>query len=60
MNKLYQNAARRLHDFVMGDTRATESELRAELIAEGVNVDAYLARLALLRPGGRWDAKLSL
>jgi len=45
MNKHYQNAAQRLHKFAADDVDCTESELRAELTAQGVNVEAFLARL---------------
>lgn len=46
MNKHYQNAAQRLHKFAADDADCTEAELRAELSAQGVNVEAFLARLA--------------
>ena len=45
MNKHYQNAAQRLHKFAGDDADCTEAELRAELTAQGVNVEGYLARL---------------
>jgi hypothetical protein len=45
MNKHYQNAAQRLHKFAADDADCTEAELRAELTAQGVNVEAFLARL---------------
>ena len=45
MNKHYQNAAQRLHKFVADDADCTEAELRAELTAQGVNAEAFLARL---------------
>lgn len=45
MNKHYQSAAQRLHKFVAENADCTEPELRAELTAQGVNVEAYLARL---------------
>jgi hypothetical protein len=45
MNKHYQNAAQRLHKFVADDADCTEAELRAELTAQGVNVEAFFARL---------------
>jgi len=45
MNKHYQNAAQRLHKFAADDADCTEAELRAELSAQGVNVEAFLARL---------------
>ena len=45
MNKHYQNAAQRLHKFVADDADCTEAELRAELSAQGVNVEDFLARL---------------
>ena len=45
MNKHYQNAAQRLHKFVADDADCTEAELRAELTAQGVTVEAFLARL---------------
>ncbi|MHC1767547.1 MAG: hypothetical protein AB9869_25255 [Verrucomicrobiia bacterium] len=46
MNKHYQNAAQRLHKFAADDADCTEAELRAELSAQGVNVEAFLARLS--------------
>lgn len=46
MNKHYQNAAQRLHKFVADDADCTEAELRAEFSAQGVNVEAFLARLS--------------
>jgi hypothetical protein len=46
MNKHYQNAAQRLHKFAADDAECTEAELRAELSAQGVNVEAFLARLS--------------
>lgn len=46
MNKHYQNAAQRLHNFAADDADCTEAELRAELSAQGVSVEAFLARLA--------------
>jgi hypothetical protein len=45
MNKHYQNAAQRLHKFAADDADCTEAEFRAELTAQGVNVEAFLARL---------------
>ena len=45
MNKHYQNAAQRLHKFAADDADCTEAELRTELSAQGVNVEAFLARL---------------
>jgi hypothetical protein len=45
MNKHYQNAAQRLHKFLADDADCTEAGLRTELLAQGVNVDAFLARL---------------
>jgi hypothetical protein len=45
MNKHYQNAAQRLHKFAADDEGCTEAELRTELTAQGVNVEAFLARL---------------
>lgn len=45
MNKHYQNAAQRLHKFAAEDPGCTEMELRAELEAQGVSADAFLARL---------------
>ena len=45
MNKHYQNAAQRLHKFAADDADCTEAELRAELSAQGVNVETFLARL---------------
>ena len=45
MNKHYQSAAQRLHKFVAENADCSEAELRAELTAQGVNVEAYLARL---------------
>jgi hypothetical protein len=45
MNKHYQNAAQRLHKFATDGVDGTEAELRAELTAQGVNTDAFLARL---------------
>lgn len=45
MNKHYQNAAQRLHKFAADDADCTEAELRAELSAQGVNVEAFLARM---------------
>lgn len=45
MNKHFQNAAQRLHKFAAEGAECTESELRAELQAQGVNVEAFLARL---------------
>ena len=45
MNKHYQNAAQRLHKFVADDADCTEAEFRAELTAQGVNAEAFLARL---------------
>jgi hypothetical protein len=46
MTKHYQNAAQRLHKFAADDADCTEAELRAELSAQGVNVEAFLARLS--------------
>ena len=43
MNKHYQNAAQRLHKFAADDADCTEAELRAELTAQGVNAEAFLA-----------------
>ena len=45
MNKHYQSAAQRLHKFASDGVNCTETELRAELTAQGVNTDAFLARL---------------
>lgn len=45
MKKHHQNAALRLHEFAAEDREVNESELRAELESQGVNVDAFLARL---------------
>ena len=45
MNKHYQNAAQRLHKFAVDDADCTEAELRAELTAQCVNVEGFLARL---------------
>jgi hypothetical protein len=45
MNKHYQNAAQRLHKFAAEEADCTETELRAELEAQGVGTDAFLARL---------------
>jgi hypothetical protein len=45
MNKHYQNAAQRLHKFAADDVDCTEAELRTELSAQGVNVEAFLSRL---------------
>lgn len=45
MNKHYQNAAQRLHKFAAEGADCTETELRAELEAQGVNAEAFLARL---------------
>ena len=45
MNKHYQSAAQRLHKFAGEGADCTETELRAELTAQGVNVEAFLARL---------------
>lgn len=45
MNKHYQSAAQRLHKFAAEGADCTETELRAELAAQGVNVDTFLARL---------------
>ena len=45
MNKHFQNVAQRLHKFVAENADCTEAELRAELTAQGGNVEAYLARL---------------
>ena len=45
MNKHYQNAAQRVHKFAADDADCTEAELRAELTAQGVNAEAFLARL---------------
>jgi len=46
MNKKYQNAARKLHEFVSDDSALTDAEVRAELQSEGVDVEGFLARLA--------------
>jgi hypothetical protein len=46
MNKHHQDAALRLHEFAAENCEASEAELRAELESQGVNVDAFLARLA--------------
>jgi hypothetical protein len=54
MNKHYQDAAQRLHNFTAEDADCTEAELRSELAAQGVNVEAFLARL-----GRESDIKLS-
>jgi len=35
----------RLHKFAADGAECTETELRAELLAQGVNVEAFLARL---------------
>lgn len=45
MNKHYQNAAQRLHNFAANGVDCTEAELRSELTSQGVNVEAFLARL---------------
>lgn len=45
MNKHFQNAAQRLHKFAAEGVECTKAELRAELQAQGVNVEAFLARL---------------
>jgi hypothetical protein len=45
MNKHHQDAASRLHEFAAENRDVTETELRAELESQGVNVDAFLARL---------------
>lgn len=45
MNKHYQSAAQRLHEFAAEAADCTEAELRAELTAHGGNVEAFLARL---------------
>jgi hypothetical protein len=45
MNKNYQSAAQRLHKFATEDADCTETELRAELEAQGVSTEAFLARL---------------
>ncbi len=45
MNKHHQDAALRLHEFAAENREATETELRAELESQGVDVDAFLARL---------------
>lgn len=45
MKKHHQNAALRLHEFAAENREADETELRAELESQGVNVDAFLARL---------------
>jgi hypothetical protein len=47
MNKKYQNAAQRLHEFVSDDSALTDAEVRAELQAQGVDVEGFLARLAI-------------
>src|SRR5437867_4503147 len=46
MNKKYQNAARKLHEFVSDDSSLTDTEVRAELQSQGVDVEGFLARLA--------------
>jgi hypothetical protein len=46
MNKHYQKAAQRLHNFAAEDNDASEMELRAELESQGVDVEAFLSRLA--------------
>jgi hypothetical protein len=45
MNKHYQSAAQRLHKFAAEGADFTETELRAELEAQGVNTEAFLGRL---------------
>ena len=45
MNKHHQNAALRLHEFAAEGREANEAELRTELESQGVDVDAFLARL---------------
>jgi hypothetical protein len=45
MNKHHQDAASRLHEFAAENRDATETELRTDLESQGVNVDAFLARL---------------
>lgn len=45
MNKHHQDAASRLHEFAAENRDVTETELRTELESQGVNVDAFLARL---------------
>jgi hypothetical protein len=45
MNKNFQNAAQRLHKFAAESVECTETELRAELEAQGVNTEAFLTRL---------------
>jgi hypothetical protein len=46
MNKNYQKAAQRLHNFATDESQASEAELRSELESQGVNVDSFLKRLA--------------
>ena len=45
MNKHYQSAAQRLHEFATEGADCTEAELRVELEAQGVNVETFFARL---------------
>lgn len=45
MNKHYQDAAQRLHKFATEDADRTGAELREELAAQGVNVEAFLTQL---------------
>lgn len=46
MNKNVHDIARRLHEFVADAGDVSEAELRAELEAEGVDVDRFLSRFA--------------
>src|SRR6266699_3745739 len=46
MNKHYQKAARRLHNFTAEDNDVPEMELRSELESQDVDVESFLNRLA--------------
>ena len=45
MNKKYQSAAQKLHDFVSDDSSLSDTDVREILNADGVNVTGFLARL---------------
>ena len=45
MKKHHQNAALRLHEFAAENREVNETELRAELEGQGVDVNAFLAQL---------------